>query len=171
MLLVCTALHCTALYCTVQTKKICYTMVFNKISIGKQRQHVLTTAQDSNIYTTTPATGRFLLQKTRFIWHISTIKKVSASVKHAYNQTRTRLSNVIFLFVLSFRYIFSSFFYSIFSLVLATFFINCSHSEYNEMRIDRQFKEKFLAFDLFMHSCWHNQCPVLGCMLSIVSVG
>lgn len=61
-----TRMHCTALYCTVQTKKICYTMVFNKISIGKQRQHVLTTAQDSNIHTTTPATSRFLLQKNSF---------------------------------------------------------------------------------------------------------
>lgn len=62
------ALHCTVPHCTVlyRQKKICYTMVFNKISIGKQRQHVLTTAQDSNIHTTTPATSRFLLQKNSF---------------------------------------------------------------------------------------------------------
>lgn len=103
------ALHCTVLYCTDKKKYVTQWFLIKSASASNgntfwQPHKIATYTQQHQLLVV------FCYKKTRFIWHISTIKKVSASVKHAYNQTRTRLSNVIFLFVLSFRYIFSSFF-------------------------------------------------------------
>lgn len=103
------ALHCTVLYCTDKKKYVTQWFLIKSASASNgntfwQPHKIATYTQQHQLLVV------FCYKKTRFIWHISTIKKVSASVKHAYNQTRTRLSNVIFLFVLSFRYIFLLFF-------------------------------------------------------------